>query len=176
MSCSRIVFVNIHSTKFDRLSVYQQHSVVLSIPGFLVNFLYLDSTETYIERYHFRYRTVLFNHHEEFVKVWSFRGPCLYGRYFFVERYCTFFSRIYGNRFISFCYYILFAIDKFVWYFKIGSCITSTLYVDGKAEYSVFVSIVKCGSDTEITNWRFWLWVNEDIPFYTAQTPKVLTF
>ena len=23
---------------------------------------------------------------------------------------------------------------------------------DGKAEYSVFVSIVKCGSDTEITN------------------------
>ena len=91
MPCFRIMLMNIYSTQLDRLTINQQHSIIHAVGRFLVYFLYLNPSETDIKRYHFCYLSVLLYSHKHFIKVRSFRRPCLYLWDFLIKDHCILF-------------------------------------------------------------------------------------
>ena len=67
MARLRIMFVNVDTLEFHRLTVEQQYRIGLTITGQLVNLLDLDPAETNMIRNDFRYLTIHLDRHQQFV-------------------------------------------------------------------------------------------------------------
>ena len=111
MTCQRIVFVHVHPFQFQRLSVDEQHMVVLAIGCLLINFLDFDTTETYVIRNDLSHLAVFLHRHQQFIQIRGFRGPRLYFRQFLAERHRTFFSRQHLGCLLATGYHLSFAVQ-----------------------------------------------------------------
>ena len=72
MSRFRIVLMDINPFQLQRLPVNQKDNIVLSICRFLVYFLNLYPTETYIIRHYFIDFSIFSDSHHQFVEIGSF--------------------------------------------------------------------------------------------------------
>ena len=172
----RIVFVDIDSTELDGLSVHQQYHVILTVSGFLVDFLDFDAAESYVIRNHFGHFSVFLHGHEEFVQVRCFGSPGLYIRQLLLEVDGTQLVRRNADGLFAFADGFSIFVYQCIGYGQIGGVGLVIFQVDGQPENTVLIGIVQGRSDTEIVDRRFGLGIQEDIAFDTAHAPEILTF
>ena len=157
MSGFRIMFVDIDSFQFQRLSVDKQAYIRFSVGGFLIDRFDLDATESYVERDNLIDFTLFFDSHYQLVKVRVFRCPCVYIGQILVKRKgsclvdrdisCLLFG---GN-------YFSLSVEQFICQCQIGCSRTMIAQVDVQSEYSVLVTVIQCRCDAEIFQGGFGL-------------------
>ena len=76
MSRLGIMLMNIHSFKFNRLSIHQQYRIRFSIRGQLLRLHHLETTETNMRRNNLRYLPIHLHRHFQPIKIRMFGTPC----------------------------------------------------------------------------------------------------
>ena len=177
VSGQRIVLVDIDSLQFDRLSVDEQHYVVLAVCGLLVDFLDFNPAETYVVGDDFGCLSVFFHRHKEPVQVGMFRSPCLYLFQVGSKLYRCLGSIARKTYLLFFlCHGGSLGIEQFVAYAKVGRVRMVVLQFHLQAEDTVTVSIVEGRGDAEVLHRSLGLRVDKDIALNAAHAPEVLTF
>ena len=150
--------------------------VILSIGTFLVNFFDFNATESDIIRNHFGHFSIFLHSHQKLIQIRSFWSPGFYFRQFLTEGYGTFFTSNYVYGFFTIGYYLSVIIEQLISNSQSRCIGTMILQFHIQTENTVTVRIIQSRHNPEILYWSFRLWIKEYVTFYTADTPKILTF